>query len=146
MVKKLGVMAFNYLPIDLDSNAYYSYTMNNDLIIYMTPLNGTPLAYRLQPNPIPELDKRKSLGRVIHSDSNSNETTNKSKQRIFVICDLCSWATTYLDKSRLPVHDSRCSICQEIGLSSFPVLAEESYTYTYSEGRGVELSFINHRR
>ena len=139
-------MAFNYLPIDLDSNAYYSYTMNNDLIIYMTPLNGTPLAYRLQPNSIPELDKRKSLGRVIHSDSNSNKTTNKSKQRIFVICDLCSWATTYLDKSRLPVHDSRCSICQEIGLSSFPVLAEESYTYTYSEGRGVELSFINHRR
>ena len=80
-------------------------------------------------------------------DSNSifDGQANKSKERIFVICDVCLWATTYLDKSRLPVLDSRCSRCQEAGLSSFPVLANESFTYTYSEKRGLELRFMNHR-
>lgn len=68
---------------------------------------------------------------------------NKGTEHIFVICDACFWATTYLDKSRLPVLDSRCSRCQEVGLSSFPVLANESFTYSYSEKRGVELRFMN---
>lgn len=80
-----------------------------------------------------------------NSDSIFDGQTNKSKERIFVICDACYWATTYLDKSRLPVLDSRCSRCQEVGLSSFPVLANESFVFTYSEKRGVELSFMNRR-
>lgn len=86
---------------------------------------------------------------VIEGGNNSDfifdEQNNKGKERIFVICDACYWATTYLDKSRLPVHDSRCTSCQEVGLSSFPILANESFVYTYSEKRGVELSFKNHK-
>jgi hypothetical protein len=98
------------------------------------------------PNSTIELGDQRFIGGVLASDSSSDRLANKSRERIFVICDACFWATTYLDKSRLPVHDSRCSRCQEIGLSSFPVLADESFTYTYSERRGIELSFTSHRR
>lgn len=72
--------------------------------------------------------------------------TYKSNEHIFVICDVCFWATTYLDKHRLPVLDSRCLRCQEIGLSSFPILNNESFTYEYSEKRGVELRFMSRKR
>jgi hypothetical protein len=92
------------------------------------------------------MDGQRIIGSGFASDSISDGQANKSKERIFVICDVCFWATTYLDKSRLSVLDSRCSRCQEIGLSSFPVLANESFTYSYSEKRGLELRFMNHSR
>ena len=121
-------------------------------MIYMAPLNGTYPAEEMlseltkypdsYPNSTSEPDDQRG---VLASAFNSDRIANKSKERIFVMCDACFWATTYLDKSRLPVHDSRCSRCLEVGLSSFPVLADESFTYAYSERRGVELSFINRK-
>ncbi len=91
------------------------------------------------------LNAQRIIGGGFDSNSIFDGQVNKSKERIFVICDVCLWAATYLDKSRLPVLDSRCSRCQEVGLSSFPVLANESFTYTYSEKRGLELRFMNRR-
>lgn len=124
-------------------------------MIYIAPIKGTYPAEQMQseltkypdsyPNSTLEPDNQRIIGGVLASGSNTDRIANKSKERIFVMCDVCFWATTYLDKSRLPVHDSRCSRCQEAGLSSFPVLADESFTYSYSERRGVELSFISRR-
>jgi hypothetical protein len=89
------------------------------------------------------LDSPHVIGDGLAADNNDQGQIYKCNERIFVLCDACFWATTYLDKSRLPILDSRCSRCQEIGLSSFPVLANESFTYDYSEKRGVELQFMN---
>ena len=130
---------------------------NVDIMIYISPDDGTSLAYQMHseltnridlssnsyPNPTMGLDGQQVIGSGSADDSISDRQACKSNERIFVICDVCFWATTYLDKSRLPVLDSRCSRCQEVGLSSFPVLANESFTYTYSEKRGVEFRFMN---
>jgi hypothetical protein len=96
-------------------------------------------------NPTMELEGQRNIGDGLGTDSISQGQVYKSKERIFVVCDVCFWATTYLDKSRLPVLESRCSRCQEVGLSSFPVLVNESFTFSYSEKRGVELRFLNSR-
>ena len=92
-----------------------------------------------------ELDGQRNFEDDLSIDPISEGQVYKSKERIFVICDACFWATTYLDKSRLPILESRCSRCQEVGLSSFPVLVNESFTFSYSEKRGVELRFLNSR-
>jgi hypothetical protein len=105
--------------------------------------NRIDLQSNSYPNPTMGLDGQKIIGSGFGVSSISDGQANKSKERIFVICDVCFWATTYLDKRRLPVLDSRCSRCQEVGLSSFPVLANESFTYTYSKKRGAELRFMN---
>jgi hypothetical protein len=63
------------------------------------------------------------------------------QQSIFLLCDMCHWCTTYLDKARLPT-DNKCQQCSNIEmLSSFPVLPNESFTFDYNEKRGVELEF-----
>ncbi|MGC1134871.1 MAG: hypothetical protein WA941_18730 [Nitrososphaeraceae archaeon] len=104
--------------------------------------NTIGLTSNSYPNPNNDLDSRRVIGDRLADDTISDVHAYKSNERIFVICDACFWATTYLDKSRLPVLDSRCSRCQEVGLSSFPVLSNESFTYAYSEKRGLELRFI----
>ena len=93
-----------------------------------------------------ELDGQRNFVDDLGIDPISEGQVYKSKERILVICDACFWATTYLDKSRLPVLESRCSRCQEVGLSSFPVLVNESFTFSYSEKRGIELRFLNSSR
>ena len=105
--------------------------------------NRIDLPSNSTPNRTTGLDGQRIIEGGFVSDSISDGRAKKCTERIFVICDVCFWATTYLDKSRLPVLDSRCSRCQEVGLSSFPVLVNESFTYTYSEKRGVELMFMN---
>jgi hypothetical protein len=128
-----------------------------DMMIYIPPVNGTSLAHKMHSELTNRIDvssnstAKRTMGldgqRINGSGFASDTITvgqpNKGTERIFVICDACFWATTYLDKSRLPVLDSRCSRCQEVGLSSFPVLANESFTYDHSEKRGVELRFMN---
>lgn len=104
--------------------------------------NTVELTSNSYPNSGNGLNGRRAIGDRFADDTNSDMQGHKSNERIFVICDACFWATTYLDKSRLPVLDSRCSRCQEVGLSSFPVLSNESFTYAYSEKRGVELRFM----
>ena len=110
------------------------------------PTNTTDLTTKSSVTPENSLDNSQSTRDGFVLDSLSQGHIYKSNERILVICDVCFWATTYIDKSRLPILDSRCSICQEIGLSSFPVLANESFTYDYSEKRGVELEFMNRER
>jgi hypothetical protein len=61
------------------------------------------------------LDSPHVIGDGLAADNNDQGQIYKCNERIFVLCDACFWATTYLDKSRLPILDSRCSRCQEIG-------------------------------
>jgi hypothetical protein len=85
-----------------------------------------------------------------NNNNNINSNNNrKSNDTVLVICDACFWAATYIEKSRLPVHDTRCSMCNETELSSFPILQNESFTYYYSEkNKGAELKFesMNNKR
>jgi hypothetical protein len=64
----------------------------------------------------------------------------------FVLCDICYWCSTYLDKTRLPI-DNKCPECYNTTttLSSFPIMSNESFTFDYDEKRGVELKFM-HRK
>lgn len=132
---------------------------NVAITIYIPPTDATSLANQMHskltnrvdlssnsyPNPIMGLDDQRVIGSGFAADSISDGQAYKSNERIFVVCDACFWATTYLDKSRLSVLDSRCSRCQEVELSSFPILANESFTYTHSEKRGLELRFTSHK-
>ena len=60
---------------------------------------------------------------------------------IFVLCERCYWCATYLDKTRLP-RDNTCSECLTFDeFSSFPISANESFTFKYNHKRGVELEF-----
>jgi hypothetical protein len=59
---------------------------------------------------------------------------------IFVLCDSCRWCATYLDKSRARDSD-RCPSCASSALSSFPVMPDESFTFSYDEKRGIEMDF-----
>ena len=49
---------------------------------------------------------------------------------------------TYLDKSRVP--DRRCLVCDNISISTFPILPNEEFTLNYNEKRGVELAAGGH--
>jgi hypothetical protein len=61
------------------------------------------------------------------------------QQSILLLCDICHWCTTYLDKARLPT-DNKCQQYSNIEmLSSFHVLPNELFTFDYNEKRGVEL-------
>ena len=127
---------------------------NVAIMIYISPTNATSLANQMHSeltnrvdlsSPTVGLDGQRVIGSGFAADSISDGHAYKSNERIFVVCDACFWATTYLDKSRLPVLDSRCSRCQEVELSSFPILANESFTYTHSEKRGLELIFTSRK-
>jgi hypothetical protein len=132
---------------------------NVAIMIYISPTNATSLANQMHSeltnrvdlssnsyqNPTVGLDGQRVIGSGFAAGSISDGQAYKSNERIFVVCDACFWATTYLDKSRLPVLDSRCSRCQEVELSSFPILANESFTYTHSEKRGLELIFTSRK-
>jgi hypothetical protein len=73
--------------------------------------------------------------------STNNETSRRAKEAIFVLCDNCHWAATFIDKSRLNLIENGCIVCEESFLSSFPILDNESFTIDISERRGVELIF-----
>ena len=73
--------------------------------------------------------------------STNNETSRRAKEAIFVLCDNCHWAATFIDKSRLNLIENGCIVCEESLLSSFPILDNESFTIDISERRGVELNF-----
>ena len=73
--------------------------------------------------------------------STNNETNPKAKEAIFVLCDNCFWAATFIDKSRLDVIENGCIVCDESLVSSFPILDNESFTFDLTERRGVELKF-----
>lgn len=76
----------------------------------------------------------------IMSDSNNP----KINERIFLLCDQCLWTVTCLSKNYLQetlAKNNKCPRCNQDQLSSFPVMPNDSFTYSYSKKRGVELNF-----
>jgi hypothetical protein len=71
----------------------------------------------------------------------NNEANKRAKEAIFVLCETCYWAATFIDKSKLNIIENGCIMCNESLVSSFPILDNESFTFDYSERRGVELNF-----
>lgn len=71
----------------------------------------------------------------------NNEANKRAKQAIFVLCETCYWAATFINKSKLNIIENGCIMCNESLVSSFPILDNESFTFDYSERRGVELNF-----
>ena len=78
--------------------------------------------------------------------SANNGKPRKAKEVIFVLCDSCHWAATFIDKSKLNVVENGCILCEELLVSSFPILDNESFTFDISERRGVELKFGMRRK
>jgi hypothetical protein len=71
----------------------------------------------------------------------NNEANKRAKEAIFVLCETCYWAATFINKSKLNIIENGCIMCNESLVSSFPILDNESFTFDYSERRGVELNF-----
>ncbi|MGE5685827.1 MAG: hypothetical protein ACM3ZS_11920 [Nitrososphaerota archaeon] len=72
------------------------------------------------------------------------EDNPRSKERIFFLCEDCLWSMTVLDKSRLGEiigRDNTCPRCWQDDISSFPLVLNESFTYEYSENRGIDIKF-----
>ena len=78
--------------------------------------------------------------------SEINEINPKINERIFLLCDRCLWTVTcltkkYLDElSEISETEYTCPICNQDSLSSFPVSPNDSYTYSYSKNRGLEVA------
>lgn len=74
-------------------------------------------------------------------NSTNKESDRRAREAIFVLCDNCYWAATFINKSRLDVIENGCLLCDESLVSSFPILDNESFTFDCTERRGVELNF-----
>ena len=74
------------------------------------------------------------------------ENNPKVNERIFLLCDQCLWTVTCLTKkyleelSEISETEYTCPICNQEPLSSFPVSANDSYTYRYSKNRGLKVA------
>jgi hypothetical protein len=77
----------------------------------------------------------------------AKENNPKTKERIFLLCDQCLWTVTCLDKkyledlSDISEVEYTCPLCKEDGLSSFPITQNDSFRYSYSKSRGLEVTF-----
>jgi hypothetical protein len=80
----------------------------------------------------------------IGTDNNKKKKYG-SVEDIFILCETCYWCATYFDKSRLPTE--KCPSClNDVEMSSFPILPNESFTFNYNDKRGVELEFRPRKR
>ena len=61
-----------------------------------------------------------------------------SAPSIFMLCETCYWCATYFDKTKVI---DKCPTCSAAVLSSFPIMPDESFTFSYDTKRGVELDF-----
>jgi hypothetical protein len=57
---------------------------------------------------------------------------------IFMLCENCFWCATYLEKTKVV---DKCPKCSSTVLSSFPIMPDESFVFSYDTKRGVELDF-----
>ena len=74
----------------------------------------------------------------------SDSKKPKINERIFLLCDQCLWTVTCLSKNYLEetlARNNKCPRCNQDQLSSFPVMPNDSFTYSYSKKRGIELNF-----
>ena len=80
-------------------------------------------------------------------DTLLNNNSPKINERILLLCDRCLWTSTCINKkyleelSEISESELSCPVCNCDNLSSFPVTPNDSFTYSFSEGRGVELTF-----
>jgi hypothetical protein len=76
------------------------------------------------------------LGPIIHDGFKSVQPS------IFFLCNKCLWAATYFDKNRLPDRNT-CPLCgtNNNELSSFPIMPNESFAFSYDAKRGLEIEF-----
>jgi predicted Zn-ribbon and HTH transcriptional regulator len=75
--------------------------------------------------------------------ANTRDGSIKSSgEPIFVLCDKCYWCATYFGNTRIQA-DNNCPQCNANSneLTSLPIAANESFTFGYSEKRGVEMEF-----
>ncbi|HVX01596.1 MAG TPA: hypothetical protein VHA09_00420 [Nitrososphaera sp.] len=63
----------------------------------------------------------------------------KVQPSLFILCETCRWCATYTDKSRA---GDKCSLCSGAVLSSFPIMPDEAFTFSYDKKRGVEMDFF----
>jgi len=81
------------------------------------------------------------------ADTLINNNSPKFNERIFLLCDKCLWTSTCINKryleelSEISESELSCPICNQDNLSSFPIAPNDSFTYSFSEGNGLELSF-----
>lgn len=61
---------------------------------------------------------------------------------IFMLCETCFWCATYLDKTKVT---DKCLKCSAGILSSFPIMPDESFIFSYDSKRGVELDFARRK-
>ena len=88
-------------------------------------------------------------GQKVNNTEGDRNTMNEFKnfkmnERIFLLCDQCFWTVTCLNKNYLKqtlAKNNRCPRCNQDQLSSFPVMPNDSFTYSYSKKRGIELNF-----
>ena len=76
---------------------------------------------------------------VLNENKNDNEN-----EGIFLICHQCLWNVTFLNKlcrQKVLGTSNLCPNCNQDQLSSFPVMPNDSFTYSYSKKRGIELNF-----
>lgn len=74
----------------------------------------------------------------------TNQSTLYINQSIFLLCDHCYWTATCLGKLHIRQvlgANSLCPVCKYEQLSSFPITANESFTYENSPNRGIEIIF-----
>jgi hypothetical protein len=78
--------------------------------------------------------------------SEMNEINPKINERIFLLCDRCLWTVTcltkkYLDElTEISETEYTCPICNQGPLSSFPVSSNDSYIYSHSKNKGLEVT------
>ena len=81
------------------------------------------------------------------SNAEMNSKQNpKINERIFFLCEDCMWSITCLDKSqffKVVGKDEVCPMCHQDQLSSFPLISDNPFTYSYSEKKGIEVKFAN---
>ena len=73
-----------------------------------------------------------------------NQSNMKINQSIFLLCDHCLWTATYLSKlhiNQIFGTNNICPACKYEQLSSFPITQDESFTYSHSRTRGLEVVF-----
>jgi hypothetical protein len=73
-----------------------------------------------------------------------NQSNMKINQSIFLLCDHCLWTATCLSKlhiNQILGTNNICPACKYEQLSSFPITQDESFTYSHSRTRGLEVVF-----
>ena len=89
------------------------------------------------------------MNKKVNNNEGNREIMSDSKnpkinERIFLLCDQCFWTVTCLSKNYLEetwARNNKCPRCNHDQLSSFPVMPNDSFTYSYSKKRGIELNF-----